>query len=63
MADLRRKKCVWRNYFDDALNLGIGGDRVENVLWRGQYISLPHTTSFVIIHCDTNNVDQNRPNW
>ena len=56
MADLR-------NYFDDALNLGIGGDRVENVLRRGQYISLPPTTSFVIIHCDTNNVDQNRPNW
>ena len=25
-------KSVWKNYFDYALNLGIRGDRVENVL-------------------------------
>ena len=58
---LRRYRHIWRNYFKDALNLGIGGDRVENVLWRARDISLPHTTLFVIIHCGTNNVDQSQP--
>ena len=57
---LRRYKHVWRNYFKDAVNLGISGDHVENVLWRARDISLQHTTSFVIIHCGTNNVDQNQ---
>ena len=41
--------------------MGIGGDRTENVLWRAQDISLPHTTLFVNIHCGTNNVDQSQP--
>ena len=54
---LRRYRHIWRNYFKDALNLGIGGDRVENVLWRARHISLSHTILFVIIHCGTNNVD------
>ena len=58
-ADLRRYKCVWRNYREDALNLGIDGDCV---LWRVQDISLPDTTSFVVIHCSTNNINQNQPN-
>ena len=58
---LRRYRDIQSNYFKDALNLGIGGDRVENVLWRARDISLPHTTLFVIIHCGTNNVDQSQP--
>ena len=28
---LRRYLHIWKNYFKDALNLGISGDRVENV--------------------------------
>ena len=58
---LRRYRHIWRNYFKDALNLGIGGDRIENVLWRARDISLPHTTLFVIINCSTNSVDQSQP--
>ena len=59
-ASLRRYGHVWRNYFKDVLLLGISGDRVENVSWRARDISLPHITLFVIIHCDTDNVDQNK---
>ena len=54
---LRRYRHIWRNYFKDAHNFGIGGDCIENVLWRARDISLPHTTLFVIINCSTNSVD------
>ena len=60
-ARLRRYGRVWSNCFRGALKLDISGDCVENVLWRAWDISLPHTTSFVITHCGTNNVDQNQP--
>ena len=58
---LRRYRNIWRNYFKDALNLGISGVHVEKVLWRARDISVQHTTSLLIIHCGTNNVDQNQP--
>ena len=41
--------------------MGISGDYIEKVLWRAQDISLQYTTSFLVIHCDTNNLDQNQP--
>lgn len=59
---LKKYRCVLRNYFIDAFNLGISGDRVENVSWRIQGVSLPYTTSFVIMHSSTNDVDQDQPN-
>ena len=58
---LRRYRHIWKNYFKAAINLGISGDCIENVLWRAQDISLQQTTLFVIIHCGTNNVDQSKP--
>ena len=58
---LRRYRHIWKNYFKDAINLGISGDRVKNVLWRARDISLQQITLFVIIHCGTNNVDQSKP--
>lgn len=42
-------------------NLGVVGDRVENVLWRARNISLPRTTSFMITHRGTNNLNPNQP--
>ena len=59
---LKKYRCVLRNYFIDAFNFGISGDRVENVSWRIQGVSLPYTTSFVIMHSSTNDVDQDQPN-
>ena len=60
-TDSRRYRHIWENYFKDAINLGISGDRVKNVLWRARDTSLQQTTLFVIIHCGTNNVDQSKP--
>ena len=42
-------------------DLGVVGDRVENVLWRARNISLPRTTSFMITHRGTNNLNPNQP--
>ena len=58
---LGRYRHIWKNYFKDTLNLGISGNRVENVLWRARDISLQNTTLFVIIHCGKNNVGQSHP--
>ena len=60
-AGLRRYGHVWLNYFRDALNSGVNGDRFENVLWWARDISFPRTTSFAIIHCGTNNMEKYQP--
>ena len=39
-AGLRRHRHIWKNYFEDAINLGISGYHVENILWRARDISL-----------------------
>ena len=38
MAGLHRYSKIWNNFFKpiDALNCGIRGDKVQNVLWRVQ---------------------------
>ena len=40
-----------------TVNLGIGGDQIENVLWRMNDIVLPKSVRSVVIHCGTNNID------
>ena len=36
MAGLHRYYKIWNNFFKpiDALNCGVGGDKVQNALWR-----------------------------
>ena len=38
------------------MNLGIRGDRVENVLWRAIDLSLPSSVKNIVILCGTNNI-------
>ena len=59
VAALRRYPTAWRNFTLQykTVNLGIGGDRIENVLWRINDIVLPKSVRSVIIHCGTNNID------
>ena len=59
VAGLRPYPTVWRNVFlrYKTINLGIGGDRVENVLWRINDIVLPKSVRSVVMSCGTNNID------
>ena len=59
VAGLRRYPTVWRNFILQykTVNLGIGGDRIENVLWRINDIVLPKSIRSVVIHCRTNNIN------
>ena len=38
------------------MNLGIGGDRVENVLWRAISLPLPSSVRNMVVQCGTNNI-------
>ena len=59
VAGLRRYPTIWRNFILQykTVNLGIGGDQIENVLWRIKVIVLPKSMRSVVIHCGTNNID------
>ena len=63
VAGLSRYPNVWNDYFApiNALNLGIGEDRVENVLWRAIDLSLPSSVKNVVILCGTNNISIHTP--
>ena len=58
VADLRHYWTLWRNFILQykTVNLVIGGDRIENVLWRINDIVLPKSIRSVVIHCGTNNI-------
>ena len=59
VADLRCYPTVWRNFIlrYKTINLEIGGDRIEKVLWRINDILLPKSIRSVVIYCGTNNID------
>ena len=59
VAGLRRYPTVWRNLFLQykTVNLGIVGDRIENILWCINDIVLPKSRRSIVIHCSTNNID------
>ena len=59
VAGLRHYPTVWRNFILQCktINLGIGGDGIENVLWCINDTVLPKSIRSVIIHWGTNNID------
>ena len=56
---------IWRIYFNHhgALNFGIAGDEVQNVLRRvnNLYFSSNLDLKYVFILCDNNNIGHNSP--
>ena len=60
---LARYSNVWRKYFGsmNCLNFGIGGDRVQHVLWRLRHGELNCDPKIIVIHCGTNNVGKDSP--
>ena len=63
VAGLSRYPNVWNEYFAqiNAFNLGIGGGRIENVLWRAIDLPLPLSVKNVLILCGTNNISTDTP--
>jgi platelet-activating factor acetylhydrolase IB subunit beta/gamma len=51
---------MWNRYFrpHGALNFGVRGDKVEDVLWRVENGEIPKGVKYTVIHCGTNNVDR-----
>ena len=60
---MSRYANIWRSFFKtfDTLNYGIGGDCTQHVLWRAENATLPNSLKYVVIHCDTNNIDRDQP--
>ena len=63
MAGLARYQIVWKKYFVllNAMNFDIGGDRVENVLWRAISLPLPSSVRNIVLQCGTNNISTHSP--
>ena len=60
---LSRYEKVWNSFFrKDALNCGTRGDKVENLLWRAEKLKFPPAIRQIVIHCGTNNIEENTPN-
>ena len=61
VAGLTRYSNVWKNLFgNEFINLGIRGDRVENVLWCVRDIAFPPRLKNVIL-CGTNSINKDPP--
>ena len=62
MAGLTRYTNIWNNLFGNRfINLGISGDRVDNVLWRARDIPFLPSLKNVVILCGTNNINKDSP--
>ena len=53
-AEPFRYPNVWNEYFalTNALNLGIKGDRVENILWRIIDLPLPSSIKMLLLYVE-----------
>ena len=58
-AGLARFIDIWHKVFRNALNLGIGGDCTEHVIWKVDNLSFPASKRYVITQCGTNNIKFN----
>ena len=58
-----RYKMTWNSFFGkDTLNCGIRGDKVENLLCRAEKLEFPPAIRRLVIHCGTNNIEENTQN-
>ena len=59
---LCRYMDVWDRYFGKhTVNLGIGGDKNEDVIWRIGNLDPSREVRYVVFICETNNIDKNLP--
>ena len=59
VTGLSRYSNVWEKYFEllHTINCGIGGDKVENVLWRCNRLPPSPSLHSAVIMCGTNNIN------
>ena len=60
-AGLSSYSNVWETFFNESLNLGIGSDCTQHILWRVERLPLPSHLKYIIIHCGTNNINKDSP--
>ena len=59
---LRRYVDVWDRYFGKhTVNLGIVGDKVEDIIWCIGNLDASKEVRYVALICGTNNIDKNVP--
>ena len=57
---LCRYMYVWDCYFGKhTVNLGTGGDKVEDVIWRIVNLDVNKEEKYVVLICGTTNIDKN----
>ena len=55
-----RNSDIWQsNFGEDVMNLSIGGDKIENVMWRVSKNELPPNLASAYILIGTNNLKHN----
>ena len=54
---------IWNNFFKpkDALKCSIGGNKVQNVLWRVQNLPISSSLKNAVILCGSSNLQQDSP--
>ena len=63
IAGLKRYRNIWQRHIIPikAVSFGLGGDKMEHVLWRAQHMSFSENIKHILIHCGTNNLDTDNP--
>ena len=58
---LSRYSNVWETLFKESLNLRIGGDGTQQILWRVERLPVPSHLIYVVIHGGTANISKDSP--
>ena len=58
VAGFLRYPNIWYKFFNEnTINCGISGDKIQNILWKTEYIPLPQSLEYILINCGTNSLD------
>ena len=60
-AGLSHYSNVWETSFKEPLNLAIGGDHTQHILWWVEHLPVTSHLKYIIIHCGTNNISKDSP--
>ena len=65
VAGLSRYQNVWDKFLKSLkdLNCGIGGDRIEHVLWRALNLPIFSSLKNIVVLCGTNNLPLDSPKY